>query len=158
MTKYSRIQIILHWLAFLLIVQQFIFHDAISEAFRAVMKGQEFAFSPLVAAHVFGGILVGLFAIWRLTLRKSVGVPEELPAPPMQQLVAKVVHIGLYALMFALPISGAVAWFGSVGAAGEAHEVMKALLLAFVGLHIVGAVYHQVVMKDGIMKRMSLRG
>ena len=158
MIRYSRPQIILHWMAFLVILQQFVFHDAISEAFRAAMRGQDIAFSPLVAAHVFGGILVGLFAIWRLVLRKTVGVPPELPAAPVQQMIAKGVHVALYALMLALPLSGAVAWFGSVEAAGEAHEVMKATLIAMVALHVLGALMHQFVLKDGILRRMSLRG
>ncbi|HAV07734.1 MAG TPA: cytochrome B [Rhodobacteraceae bacterium] len=158
MTKYSRAQAVLHWAVFLLIVQQFVFHEAIVEAFGAFMKGQEFAFSPLIAAHVFGGILVGIFAVARLWLRKSRGVPEELPAPAAQRLVAKIIHIGLYVLLIAMPVSGAVAWFGGVGAAAGAHEIMKAIMLTFVGLHIVGAIYHQVVLKDGIMARMSMRG
>ena len=85
MTKYSRAQAVLHWAVFLLIVQQFVFHEAIVEAFGAFMKGQQFAFSPLIAAHVFGGILVGIFAVARLWLRKSRGVPEELPAPAAQR-------------------------------------------------------------------------
>ena len=69
-------------------------------------------------------------------------------------MLAKVVHLGLYALMFMMPISGSVAWFGGVEAAAFGHNVMKVMLLAFIALHFAGALYHQFVLRDGILTRM----
>ncbi len=157
-TSYSRAHIILHWVTLLLIIQQFVFHDAISEAFRAMLRGTEVVFAPAIAAHVFGGFLVFVFALTRIAMRLSNGVPPEAEGPAAQKLAAKAVHLGLFGLMIALPISGAVAWFQGVAAAGEAHEVMKVALMALVGLHVVAALWHQFGLKDGLMRRMSLRG
>lgn len=152
---YSAVQIGLHWLVAVLILLQFVLHDSISAAWRAIRRGQEAGFDPLVAQHVLGGIAIFALVVWRIALRRRRGVPplpkEESPA---LQLVAKATHAGLYLMMLALPISGAAAWFGGVGAAAEAHEVGKAILLLLVALHVVGALYHQFVLRDGIMQRM----
>lgn len=158
-THYSRIQIILHWAVALLIVFQFIAHEPMSEAWDAVRKGVEISFNPLVAAHVFAGIAVLVLALWRLALRLTRGVPplpEEEPAA--QKMVAHGVHWGLYGLMILVPISGGAAWFGGIHAAAEAHEVLKALILALVVLHVIGALYHQFILKTNIMERMKRAG
>ena len=39
MSKYSRAQMILHWAIFILVVTQFAFHEAIVDAFEAMLKG-----------------------------------------------------------------------------------------------------------------------
>lgn len=153
-TGYSRTQIVLHWVVLVLIALQYLFHDAISSAWDRVEEGAEVAFDPLVLGHVAGGGLVLLLALWRLGLRARRGAPAPLDSGRLQVVIAKLTHTGLYALMILMPVSGAVAWFGGVGAAAEGHEVLKALLLALVALHVVGAVYHQLVLRDGTMARM----
>ena len=156
---YSRSQIILHWLIFLLITVQFLLHEPMSEAWDRMEDGLAVSFDPLVASHVVTGGLVFLLVMWRVVLRLKRGAPE-LPAeePPALKLIANLTHMGLYVLMVLMPISGAVAWFGGAEAAAEAHEVMKALLLLLVGLHIAGALYQQFVLKTNIMARMKRPG
>lgn len=153
-TGYSRMQIALHWLVFALIAQQYLFKDAISSAWDRVTDGLEVAFDPLVLVHVAGGALVMVFALWRLTLRARRGVPPAIEANKLQGILTKLTHVGLYALMILMPLSGSVAWFGGVQAAAQAHNVMKILLLALVALHVVGALYHQFVLRDGALARM----
>jgi cytochrome b561 len=150
---YSRTQIVLHWAAFAIVAQQYLFKDAISAAWERVSEGAEVAFDPLVLGHVAGGVLVVVFAIWRLMLRARRGVPPQ-SGSASQKTLAKLVHLGLYALMFLMPISGSVAWFGGVEAAAFGHNVMKVMLLAFIALHVAGAMYHQFVLRDGILTRM----
>ena len=158
-TAYSRSQIMLHWLIFLLITVQFLLHEPMSEAWDRVEDGLAVSFDPLVASHVVLGGLIFLLMMWRVVLRLKRGAPE-LPAeePPALKLIANLTHMGLYVLMVLMPISGAVAWFGGAEAAAEAHEVMKALLLLLVGLHIAGALYQQFVLKTNIMARMKQPG
>ncbi|SEN61857.1 cytochrome b561 [Gemmobacter aquatilis] len=153
---YSRGQIALHWLAAGVIAAQFLLEDGISAAWRAVEGGEAFAFDPLILAHVVGGVAVLLMAAWRLALRFGRGVPD-LPVgdPPLQRLVANLTHIGLYALMVVLPITGGVAWFGGIEAMAEVHEVLTTLLLVLVGLHVAAALYHQIWLKDGLLMRMK---
>lgn len=155
---YSRLQIALHWVVALLILQQFVFHDAISAAWRAMGRGLAVAFDPMVMAHVAGGALILLAALWRLSIRARRGAPPAEGDSALQRLVAKLTHLGLYVLMILMPVSGAVAWFGGVKAAAEGHEVMKVLLLALIVLHVVGALYHQFILRDGVMNRMRRPG
>ena len=153
-TGYSRLQIALHWGAALLIVQQYLFKDAISAAWDATTKGLEAAFDPLVLAHVAGGALVMLFALWRLSIRARRGAPAMVGDSAAQRALAKAAHVGLYALMILMPLSGSMAWFGGVDLAAQGHNVLKIVLLALVALHVLGALYHQFVLKDGLINRM----
>lgn len=152
---YSRRQIALHWIVFVLIVLQYVLHEGMSEAWDVVEDGGSVGFSPLVAGHVIGGVLVLALVTWRLQIRASRGAPpppeEESPA---LKLVAKAVHGGLYLSMILMPLSGIIAWFGGVEPAAEAHEVMRVVLLALVGLHVAGALYHQFVLRNDLMNRM----
>lgn len=153
---YSMTQIALHWGVGVLILAQFLFSDAISAAFRQVMRGEVPAFDPLVLGHVAGGVAVLVLVVWRLALRSSRGVPDAPQAgTALVQKAGALTHGGLYLLMLLLPISGAVAWFGGVEAAGEAHELMKALLLVLVGLHVLAALWHHFWLKDGLLLRMK---
>ncbi len=153
-TGYFRTQIALHWLVFALIAHQFLLKDAISKAWERITEGGTAGFDPLVLAHVAGGTLVLLFALWRLTLRARRGVPPAIESSKVQGILAKITHVGLYALMVLMPISGGFAWFGGGDAAAQAHNVMKFILLALIALHVLGALYHQFVLRDGTMARM----
>ena len=151
---YSRLQIALHWGAALLIVQQYLFKDAIAAAWEAAIAGTEAAFNPLVAAHVAGGALVLVFALWRLSLRARRGAAAPVGESAALRVLARAAHVGLYALMILMPVSGAAAWFGGIEAAAQGHNILKVALLALVALHVLGALYHHFVLKDGLIDRM----
>lgn len=155
---YTRTQIVLHWLTFVLVALQFLLHDAISEAFERVEEGIAVTASGLVAGHIFGGFLVFVLVFVRLQQRAQHGVPD-LPAdePAWQKLIARVTHFSLYALLILMPVSGAVAWFRASEAAAEVHEFLRIFLLALILLHFGAALYHQFVLKNGLMDRMRLR-
>lgn len=151
---YTGLQIALHWIAALLIVQQYLFKAAIAAAWEAFETGVDSPFDPMVLAHVAGGGLVLLFAVWRLSIKARRGVPDMVGDSALQRGLARATHLGLYALMILMPISGSVAWFGGVELAAQGHNILKIALLALVGLHVVGALYHHVVLKDGLINRM----
>jgi cytochrome b561 len=158
-TGFSATQIRLHWIVFIVIVLQYVLHDSISEAWHAVERGQEIAFNPLVASHVFGGILVLALALWRIVLRLKRGAPPPPEhEPAILKLAAGATHLGLYALLILMPVSGMAAWFGRVEAAAEGHEVMRIILLALVALHVLGALYQRFVLKSDVMTRMVKPG
>lgn len=153
---YSRTQIALHWVVAVLIAGQFIFHEAMSDAWDIIEDGGAISFDPLVSLHVFGGIAVLAFALWRLVLRQARGVPPPpATAPPLSRLAAHAGHIALYALMILMPVSGVVAWFGGVEAAAEAHEAMKPALIVLVLVHVGASLWHQFWLKDGLLLRMK---
>lgn len=155
---FTPLQIGLHWAVVLLILFQYLFSDGIEHAWRAFEKGSYDAsadFGGLALAHIVAGVAVLALAIWRLALRARFGAPAADPAePPVLQTVAKLVQFLLYALLFIMPITGAVAWFGSVKAAGEAHQLAKVALLVLASLHVLGALAQQFVFRTDVLRRI----
>jgi cytochrome b561 len=154
-TGYSTTQIALHWIVAVLVAGQYIFKDNIASAWDTHSQGQEIAFSPLVFAHVAGGMLIFAFVIWRLVLRQSHGVP---PAPENEPAALKklshVAHWGFYAVLAAMSITGGMMWFGDIAAAAQAHNVLKIVLLAMIALHVLAVPFHRIFLKNNIMQRM----
>ncbi len=152
---YSATQILLHWAVALLILGQFLFSDAMNAAQRAAGHGGQPEAGPMVWQHIFGGLLVLAFAFWRLMLRRQRGVPGAAGGEtPLQHLVAQFVHGGLYLAMILLPLSGLAAWFGGNETAAAAHQLVKMGLILLLGLHVLGALYNQVVLKNRLIARM----
>lgn len=157
---YSRTQIILHWAIAGLIVFQFVGHDAIAEfvdTFGITASNAE-SVPTMVRAHVLLGILTGALMVLRVVLRFTHGAPA-LPTEEsaLMKLIAHATHFVLYAALFLMPMSGVAGWFGQIETALVAHNALKLVLLAFVALHIVGALYHQFVLKNNLIKRMTFR-
>jgi cytochrome b561 len=50
--------------------------------------------------------------------------------------------------------TGALAWFGGIGVAAEAHEVLRVGLIALIALHVGAAIWHHFVRRDGVLARM----
>lgn len=152
---YSLGQIWLHWLVAVLIALQFLLKNSISQSWEAFLAGRDVEFQPLVAAHIFGGLTILAFVVWRLVLRAKRGGPPPPDAEPAGlRLAAKAAHVSLYALMVAMPVSGAVAWFGSVEQAATAHKLLKIALLALIVLHVIAALVHQFFFKTNLIARM----
>ncbi len=157
-TGYSRAQIALHWGILLLLGVSYVSSDKMKAAWHAFHEGRD-AFGTTAAAHVWVGVAILALMLFRVAIRLTRGAPD-LPAGghPVANLIAKLTHLGLYALLLLLPVSGMMAWFGGVDAAGEVHELLFNLGIALVILHVVGALYHQFVLKDGLMERMKRAG
>jgi len=156
---YSLSQIGLHWVIAALIAAQFVFHEQIVAAWDALAKGQTADINLAVRAHVIGGILILLLAVWRITLRFRRGAPA-LPDKehPALKGIAHLTHWSLYALMLILPLSGMAAWFGNVEIADLVHTTLKLPLLALVFLHVAAALYQQYVLRTGLITRMTRPG
>lgn len=152
---YTTTQIALHWAVALLVAAQFVFKDAISNAWDAISAGETFAFDPLILAHVGGGGLILAFVVWRLVLRLKRGVP----APPENEpatlkTLSLVAHWAFYAVLAAMAVTGSLAWFGDLSQAAQAHNVLKMVLLALTALHVMAVPFHRVFLKSNVMRRM----
>lgn len=152
---YSRVQIALHWAVVLLIIVQLVTSGAMGEVWKTVEEGGEPVVSAMVWGHVNAGIAVLLLALWRIGLRLRRGVPAAPDGPALLQWTGRLAQLALYALLILVPVSGMMAWFGGNLAAAGAHVALKNAILALVLLHVVMALYHQFVRKDGLMDRMS---
>ena len=155
-TGYSRAQIALHWLTLLAILVAFFSHEIMKEAFDAVEDGKAFT-TPVL--HIGAGVSVLVFTLLRIVLRLTHGAP---PLPEgnsrLIHIASAAVHGALYLLLLMMPISGSVAWFIGVEDAGEVHEILWFGLQVLVLAHVLAAIYHQFVLKDGLIRRMTRAG
>lgn len=152
--KYSRIQIILHWAIAGLFLISFFSHEAMGETYRTLMRTGELNVSLGMGLHIWIGVLILLLVIARVIVRLRKGAPEEPAGHPVVKLVSKVVHLGLYFVMIALPLAGIAAWFGGIKEAAEGHEILFNLGMILLALHVGGALYHQFIVKDNLLARM----
>jgi cytochrome b561 len=155
-TGYSRAQIALHWLTLLAILVAFFSHEMMKEAFDAVEDGKVAA-TPFL--HIGAGVSVLIFTLLRIVLRLTHGAPA-LPEGNSRavHIASAAVHGLLYLLLLMIPMSGSVAWFLGIEDAGEVHETLWFGLQVLVLAHVLAALYHQFVMKDGLMRRMMRAG
>jgi cytochrome b561 len=169
--RYGSVAQLLHWLVVALIVVQF----ALASAAEDLPAGMEKL--ALIARHKSFGITILLLAALRLAWR-FVNQPPPLPAGmgELQRKAARLSHGLLYGLLFALPVTGwmqssaanyPVSWFNLVqlpdlvgpsesahDVLHETHEVLATALVVITVLHVLAALKHQFIDKDGVLARM----
>jgi cytochrome b561 len=152
---YSKTQIVLHWTVAALIIVQLLLHDGMEHAWDTYEDTGTTEIGPLVVLHIAVGVSILLLAIWRISLRVTRGAPP-LPEdhPALLKFVAHANHYLLYALLIAMPLAGASAWFFGIEAAADIHELGKNLLLILVGLHIAGGLAEHFILKSNVLRRM----
>lgn len=158
-TRYTTAQILIHWLTLILIVGAFFTHEAMEEIVRQLSRGAATIEPGTPTPHTVMGAIVLVLTLVRIVLRITKGAPPE-PAG-QSRLITVAAHAGhgvLYLLLIALPASGIAAWFGGIEAAGRAHGVLFTAMLVVVLGHAAMALFHQFVLKDGLISRMSPHG
>jgi cytochrome b561 len=156
-TGYSATQIVLHWAIAALIVLQLLLGEDIKPAYRAFSRATEPAAGDIFNAniHVYVGLTVLVLAVWRLAIRLQRGVPAA-PAEESVALkrIATATHLVLYLFIFGMPITGALAWYFSLGAMGDIHELAKPVIIVVVSLHAAAALWQHFYVKSGVLIRM----
>lgn len=161
----------LHWLMALLIIGLGIVGLYMADLPNSPQKIKIYALHKSFGLTVLALLL--LRVAWRLADRR----PDELPMPRWQAFAARAVHVLLYVLMLALPLSGwlynsasgyPLQWFwsfnlpsltGGADAAlkGTAHAIHEygfyVLVLALLA-HVGGALKHHVIDRDDTLVRM----
>ena len=172
--NYNAVAQILHWLIVVLLVVQFTVAWSMPDVHRDTKP------VDLIAWHLSVGVFILLVMLFRLAWRAATAVP---PAPidlkPLLRLLARVTHFLLYGILIVLPLLGWInassrGWdvrlFGTIplpplapsGSSwghqmGDLHMTLALVLLAVVGLHVLGALYHQFVLRDRLLDRMLPR-
>ncbi|MBT8409149.1 MAG: cytochrome b/b6 domain-containing protein [Alphaproteobacteria bacterium] len=154
-TGYSRAQIALHWITAALVAAQLVLHDPIEWAFDKSVETGAFVFTAGGIAHLASGTLVLGLVMWRLILRNERGAPAA-PAgePDWAKRVSRIAHLAFYALLLALPITGAATWGVLSETGGDVHETLSNVLFALILAHVGAVLVHQFVWKTGLIRRM----
>ncbi|MBV8622543.1 MAG: cytochrome b [Herbaspirillum sp.] len=169
-THYHPLSVTLHWVIFLL----FVVALATIE-YRGELPRTDPLRDLLRTIHMHAGQLVLILVVLRLLARQLLGVPPEPDLPRLQRWGAQAVHLLLYLVMIGLPITGIlftqaggrdVVFFGATlpvlmakdqalrGPIKDVHELMGNAVYFLVGLHILGALWHQFIDKMPILQRM----
>lgn len=167
-----------HWLTVALLLAQYAVGWIMPDIKRGMQPGD------LMNLHMSLGMVTLAVVILRILWRLAHAAPEPEPGlPEWQRAGASAVHWLLYVLVFAMILTGwsfasmrgwTIMVFGLVrlpalfpeGSAighdiGELHETVAWALLVLVGLHVLAALVHQLLFRDGVMRRMlpgSFRG
>ncbi len=173
--RWGGVSQLLHWTTVILIVVIAYIGLTMGDLPNGPEKIKTYALHKSIGLTILA--LVVLRVLWRLV----AGAPHPVPGSPRwQERIASLTHIGIYVLLFAIPISGWVVnssagyplqWFGLfnlpaiVGeshdlheAAEEAHELMFWLLALMVAAHAGAAFYHHLFQQDATLARMLPRG
>lgn len=169
--RYHTVAILIHWSVALLIGLDFVLGLTVDN-FPKSWTGTVINTHALTGLSVLGLTLVRLW--WRVGHK-----PPDYPASvsPLLQRLSHLVQGALYVLMLAVPLIGIPTLlyrgrgldFGLFKLASpvartpdifhpltEVHELAAFALVGLAVGHILAALYHQLVRKDEIMRRMSL--
>ena len=173
--RYTLVARFLHWLIAALIICQYVIAELAESAEDADQLLQQLA---LLANHKSIGMTVFFLAFlrlgWRLTHR-APALPVTMPG--WQKVVSATTHWLIYALIFLIPLSGwlmssatgySVSWFNlfvfpDLVATSDLleerfhtiHEFAAEALFVLVCLHVLAALKHQFIDKDGLLRRIA---
>jgi cytochrome b561 len=128
----------------------------------------------LLLVHMSGGMLILVLMVIRLIVRMLTSKPTAATTgSPLLDRIAPVVHYGFYLLVLLMVASGyATAILAGLNSSvfahsGEplpesfaiypsfvAHGTIAAVLVAFIALHVLAVLFHQLVRKDHLLRRM----
>ena len=154
-TGYSPLQIALHWGVALGVLFNYFVSEGMEDAFDAAVEGEAMAEPAgfgIPGGHVWVGVAVLALVVIRLLVRRSQGAPAAEPG--FAGVLATWGHRALYLLMLAVPARGAISWCGGIDATAEPHALLANVLMVLAGAHALMALFHQYVLKDGVLARM----
>jgi cytochrome b561 len=170
-TDYGPVAKLLHWLVVALLAGQFVIAWTMPGIHRDTPQ------EDLVNLHLWVGALILLVVLARALWRLTHPVPMVTDSTPeWQQRAAAATHVALYLLLVIVPVLGwanassrgfTVTLFNLVTlpallakdsafghSLGDIHTVLSYVLLGVVGLHVLAALYHRVVLRDDVLSRM----
>ncbi|MCW5656600.1 MAG: cytochrome b [Burkholderiaceae bacterium] len=174
--RYGAVAIALHWLLALAIVGSFSLGLYMHDLPFSVARVKLFNYHKWAGVTILA--LSALRLLWRLAHRPPPLSARVLAAmPPWQQQAARISHLSMYVLFFAVPLLGwayssavglPIVWFGVLplpdfvpvnkdlanAVLKPAHAYAAFALAAVVLLHVAAALKHQFIDRDDLMSRM----
>jgi cytochrome b561 len=168
-SRYHPVLVALHWLLALLIVAAL----ALGALVMAKMPNSDPMKLEALRSHMIGGGLIFILMSVRLVVRMQTTHPAPASAKnPMLDRLAWVSHRLFYVVVLGMAGSGIfmalqtglpAILFGGGGVLPAdfwvfpirtVHYLFSRLLLALIALHVTGALYHALILKDGLLRRM----
>lgn len=172
--RWGHVSQLLHWLIVVLIVVMAYLGLTMTDLANSPHKIRVYDLHKSIGLSIL--VLVALRLLWRA----YAGAPRTLPGvPPWQARVAAFTHGALYALLFAVPLSGWVLnsaagfplrWFNlfklpAIAGKNEAldtlatqwHQVLFWTLIVLTLAHAAAAIYHHLFQRDATLARMLPR-
>lgn len=152
---YSLAQIVLHWTIAALVVLQLVVNEDVQDAFKDRSDSRPFDGEPGAILHIAVGLTIFALAALRLGIRFVRGVPEPHDTnPALVNWVGHAAHVLLYAFLFAMPLTGAIAWFTGLELSAELHELGRLILIPLILLHALGALAEHFVFHTNSLTRI----
>jgi cytochrome b561 len=169
-SKYDPFARLLHWLIVALLAAQYVVAWTMPEIHRGMQPVRLIAIHLTLGVSIIAVMVVRL--LWRF-VRKEPGMVE---SSALTRGVAYLTHVLLYVLLIVQPLMGwanassrgwRLAFFGvdlpalsptgsGLGhALGDVHGALAWVMLGLIGLHVAGALYHHLVLRDGVLRRMA---
>jgi cytochrome b561 len=162
---------LLHWLIVLLIINQWVIAERADSLPIGIAKLQALAW------HKSFGITILMLAVVRLAWRWMNPVPDLAgETRPWERVLARISHLLLYALIFAMPLSGwlmssaknfPVSWFKLLQLPDlvspdqqifermrDLHHLLFDVLVVVAAVHVAGALKHHFINRNDVLKRM----
>jgi cytochrome b561 len=170
--RYGAVAQFFHWTTAILVVVAYIMGPGGSEQ-RVYATALDFTRQT----HETLGVCVFALVLVRILWRLIDPAPEGPPMKAWMRYSAKIVHLGLYGLLIAIPVTAVIgAWLeghpltllgvGNIGpmllsqahGAGQTvaalHTTLGSLILWVAGLHAAAALYHHFSLRDGVLVSM----
>ena len=170
--RYGAVAMLFHWLTVALVLAAFILGPGGSER-RVYSSAMDFSRE----LHETLGIAVFALVLLRIMWRMFDPAPEEPPMERWMKLASQTVHLVLYVLLIALPVTAiAGAWLeghpvtllaiGNIGpmlfseahalgqTVAELHGILGDIIIWLAGAHAAAALYHHFFLRDRILVSM----
>jgi cytochrome b561 len=169
-SRYHPLLVTLHWVLAVLIIAALI----LGYFALAAMPNSDPQKIRVLQLHMAGGMLILGLMVVRFIVRMWTSRPADATTGyPLLDRVAPISHYGFYVLVLLMAGTGyataIVAGLPAIVFAGSgdplppsfliyptriAHGYIGALLAGVISLHVLAALYHQFVRKDGLFRRM----
>ncbi len=177
--RYNTVSIILHWVLGIALVAIFCFGVYMADLPFSPARLKLFNWHKWAGFSIL--VLSVLRLLWRLS-HPAPALPEKMvqAMPGWQVKAHHATHLALYALFLIVPLVGwayssaagfPIVLFGQIPVPDLLavdkelavlikpwHQISAYTLAALVLLHVAAALKHQLIDRDGLLKRMSLRG
>lgn len=166
-SRYQPVLVALHWLLALMIIGLL----CLGFFVLANMPNADPKKLDILVWHMAGGMFVLVLMILRVIIRLWSARPAMATGgSPLLDRLASIAHVSVYAIVFLMIASG---WFTGWLISGvfqphggalpdtfavfpsfRLHAALATLLAILIAAHVAAALYHQLVLKDGLFRRM----